>query len=263
MGRAVAGPVADVGEVRHRQVVVPVVLVHRVVARAVCALEVGLPRLVRRADQVADIAGADRVPGVHLQWVVERNAERAAAGQSEVVAVARVFLSEELTQQAGPRQQAVQVRGLAGVPDDRAVVLVLEVEDEHVPVAGHVRGRRDQRQRALDRGGDAEPQRIGDRPVIAHARRVRAVEIGQRRCQDQRDLCADRPPRESPGHGPASQPAGPGPPAHRADRAAGEHRARGGHERYRDPCAAGGRAAEPGREPVPSPGGQQRTGYFA
>ena len=134
------GTVPDVGEVRHRHVVVPVVAVHGVVARPGRALQIGLPAFVRGVDKVADVRCADGVLGVLLERVIQRDAERAAAGEREVVAVARVLLGEEVAQQAGVRQQAIQVRSLPGVADDRAEVLVLEVEQEHVlETAGHAR----------------------------------------------------------------------------------------------------------------------------
>ena len=253
---AVGGPVADVGEVRHRQVVVPVVLVHRVVARAGRALQVALPGLVRRVHEVADVAGMDRVVRVLLQRVVQRDAERAAAGQGEIVAVARVLRSEEVGEHTGLGQQAVEERGLPRIADDRLVALVLEVKEEHVLVARDAGPRRGERRRAADRGGDAEPQVIGDGPVIAHERRVRPVDVGQRCGQDQRDPGAGRPRRQRARRHPAGQPAFPPAPAGRADRAPAEHPPGRGQERHPHGGPAPGGAAEPRRQPVSGAGGQ-------
>ena len=255
--RAVGGLAADVGEVGHRLVVVPVVLVHRVVARAVRALQVGLPRLVPGADEVADVAGVDRVLGVQLQRVGERDAERAAAGQREVVGVARVLLGEEVGQDAGVRDQAVEERGLLGVAQHRAEILVLEVEQEHVLVARHVCGRWGERRRAPDRGRDAEPQAVGHRPVVPHQGRVRAVVVGERCRQDQRDPGAGGARRERARGGPVGEPVVA---AAVADDTAREHRARGGKERHRHRRLARCRAAKPARELVPRAGGHRRAG---
>ena len=159
--RAVGRAVPDVGEVHHRLVVVPVVPVHGVVARAGGALQVALPRLVRAVDQVADVARVDRVLRVLLRRVVQRDPERAAAGQGEVVPVARVLLGVELAEQAGTAEQAVQVRGLPGVAHDLAEVLVLEIEHEHVLVARHPGGRRGEQQA---RGPAPRRRSAGRRP---------------------------------------------------------------------------------------------------
>ena len=78
-------------------------------------------------------------------------------------------------------------------------------------VARELRGRRDER-RAADRRGDTEPQGIGNRPVVARVRRVRAVDVGQRCRQDQRDPGAGRPGRQRAGGGAAGQPGGGGRP---------------------------------------------------
>ena len=257
--RAVGGPASDVGEVGHRLVVVPVVLVHRVVAGAVRALQVRLPRLVPGADEVADVAGVDRVLGVQLQRVGERDAERAAAGQREVVGVARVLLGEEVGQDAGPRDQAVEERGLLGVAQHRAEILVFEVEEEHVLVARHVGGRWGERRRAADRGRDAEPQAVGHRPVVPHQGCVRAVVVGERCRQDQRDPGAGGARRERARGGPVGEPVVA---AAVADGTAREHRPRGGEERHRHRRPARGRAAKPARQLVPRAGGHGRAGLL-
>src|SRR5262249_27811920 len=83
---AVGGPVPDAGEVQERQVVVPVVAVHGVVARPAGALVVALPGLARGADQAGQVPGPDRVPRVDLQRVGQRDPERAPAGDGQVVA---------------------------------------------------------------------------------------------------------------------------------------------------------------------------------
>jgi len=46
-------------------------------------LQVGLPGLVRRADQVADVAGVDRVQRVFFLGVIQWDAEGAPAGDRE------------------------------------------------------------------------------------------------------------------------------------------------------------------------------------
>ena len=145
--RAVRRPIADVPEVEHREVVVPVVAVDGVVAGPVGALQISLPRLVGGDDEVADVPGVDRVARVLLERVVEREPERAAACESDVVAVARVLLGEEVREQAGTRQEPVQVGSVDGVADDGAEVLVLEVIEEHVGKARHVRDRGAKRRR--------------------------------------------------------------------------------------------------------------------
>jgi hypothetical protein len=114
--RTVRGLFADVGEVQEREVVVPVVAVNGVVARAVRALEVSLPALARGIDQVTEVRRADRVARVDLQRIGERDAERAAARDREVVRVARMLLGEQVRQQGAMRQQAVEVRGAARLP---------------------------------------------------------------------------------------------------------------------------------------------------
>jgi hypothetical protein len=106
---------ADVAEVHHRLVVVPVIGMYGVVARPVRALQVGLPGLAGRDGQVADVAGVDRVLRVFLRRVVQRDAERAPARQRQVVGVAGMFLRVELGQQAAPPQQAVRERKRAGL----------------------------------------------------------------------------------------------------------------------------------------------------
>jgi hypothetical protein len=117
---AVGGAPADVAEVHHRLVIVPVIGVHGIVARAVRALQVGLPGFAGRDGQVADVAGVDRVLRVFLRRVVQRDTERAPARQGQVVGVAGVFLGVELGQQAALPQQAVRERRLPGVADDLA-----------------------------------------------------------------------------------------------------------------------------------------------
>jgi hypothetical protein len=51
---------------------------------------------VGRVGLLADVAGVDGVPGVLFERVGERDPERAATGQREVVAVAGVLLGEEV-----------------------------------------------------------------------------------------------------------------------------------------------------------------------
>jgi hypothetical protein len=82
--------------------------------------------------------------------VGERDAERAAAGEREVIGVARVLFRVEVRQGGATAPEAIQVRGLLGVADDLAAVLVLKVEKKNVLIAGDV-GRRG-RERAAARG---------------------------------------------------------------------------------------------------------------
>ena len=251
MSRTVCGAVADVGEVGHGQVIVPVVAVHRVVTRPVRALQVFLPAAVRGIQQVADVAGGDGVPGVGFQRVGRRHTERASARHGQVVPVAGVLFGERVGEQAAPGQEPVEVGSLPGVADDRAEVLILEIEQEHMLVAGHMRGRRYQPGRGADRSRNTEPQAIGDSPVIAPVGRVRAVEVRQRRRQDQADPRTDRLLRDNPGGGPVGQPLAARHRAHRADRAPRQYPARGRHERdlHRSPAPPG--AAQPGRQRIP------------
>ena len=212
------------------------------------------------ADLVADVAGADGVLGIFLQRVIKRDPEGAPAGQGEVVAVARVLLGKELAEEAGPGQQAVEVGSLPGVADDGVKSLVLEIEEEYVLVTGNARGGRGERRGLANRAGDGEPQVIGNRPVVAHVRRVRAVDVGQRCRQDQRDPGAGCPARQRAGGGPEHQPGAGGSRADRADGMPREHAARCGQERHRHCGPAPGRAAEPGGEPVVRAGGHGRPG---
>ncbi len=202
--RAVGRPFPHVSEVGHRLVVVPVVAVHGVVARPGGALQVRLPRLVRGADQVADVAGPDRVLGVLLERVGERDAERAAAGEREVVGVARVLLGVEVAEQAAAAEQAVEERRLPLVPDDRVQVLVLEVEQEHVLVTGDPRGWSGQRG-PRGRGRDMEVQAVGRRVVVAGQGRVRSVVVPVRGGQDERDPDGGGARRKRSGRRTASQ----------------------------------------------------------
>ena len=186
--RAVGRPVADVGEVHHRHGRRPSS------SRAPCCRtarrrSAGSPSSVSCAASTRSpmLRRVDRVLRVLLGRVVERDAERAAAGQGEVVAVARVLLGEEVGQQAGPRQQAVQVRRLRGVADDLAEVLVLEVEQEHVLVARHAGGGRGQH-RAAGRYRHGEAQAAGDGAVVADHRRVRPVVVRERGAEVQLGL---------------------------------------------------------------------------
>ena len=117
-----------------------------------------------------------------------------------------------------------------------------------------------ERRRAADRGGDAEPQVIGDCPVIAHERRVRPVDVGQRCGQDQRDPGAGRPRRQRARRHPAGEPAFAPAPAGRADRAPAEHPPGRGQERHPHGGPAPGGAAEPRRQPVSRAGGQRVAG---
>ncbi len=185
---------------------------------------------------------------------VERDPERAPARQREVVAVARVLLGEEVREQAGPRQQAVEVGGLPGVADDRTEVLVLEVEQEHVLETGNVRRGRGERRGPAGPRGHAEPQAVGDRPVVAHARRARAVDVGQRGGQDERHPGTGRPGGEHTRGGRTGE-SGRG----RPDRAAAEHPAGRRQERHRHRGLALVGSAEPGGEAVAGAAGQQRA----
>ena len=202
-------------------------------------------------DEVADVARPDRVERVLLLRVGQRHPERAAARQRQVVAVARVLLGVELAQQAGVREQAVQVRRLLLVADDRVVVLVLEVEQEDVLEARHPRGRRGGRPRRADRRRDGQAQVAGHGPVVPGDRRVRAVDVAQRGGQHQPDLRGRGPGGQRPGAGPAGQhgvaAAGP---ADRADDPLGQQAPARGQEPHPDLGPARRRAAQPGRQPV-------------
>jgi hypothetical protein len=99
--------------------------VHGVVARAVGGLRARLPGLVRGVDFVPDVARVDGVERVLLFRVVERDAEGGAAGEGEVVGVARVLLGVEVRQRGAVLPEAVQVRGLADVADDVAEVVAV------------------------------------------------------------------------------------------------------------------------------------------
>ncbi len=224
---------------------------HRVVAWPVSALQVFLPAAVRGIDEVADVAGGDGVPGVGLQRVSGRRPERASARHGEVVPVAGMLLGEHVREQAAPVQQPVEVGSLPGVADDRIEVLVLEIEQEHMLVAGYVRGWRQQPGRGADRRRNAEPQAIGDSLVIAPVGGGRAVEIRQRCRQYQGDPRADRLPRDKPGGRPGGQPAPARHLAHRADRVPRQHPARRGHECHRHRRPALPVAAQPARQGVP------------
>jgi len=161
VGGVVAWPVPDVGEVHHRLVIVPVVTVRSVITRAVRALQVGLPRLVCRVDQIANIGGADRVQRVFFLGVVQRDAEGATAGYREVVTVARVFFGVELGEHT-PLLQQGSVRCLLDVPDDLVVILVLEVGQEDMLVTRNLRRRRRERRRLADRRRDGQAEIRGD-----------------------------------------------------------------------------------------------------
>ena len=193
--------------------------------------------------------------GVLLRRVVQRDPERAAAGQGEVVPVARVLLGVELAEQAGTAEQAVQVRGLPGVAHDLAEVLVLEIEHEHVLVARHPGGRRGESKPA-DRRRDGEAQAAGRGAVVPDLRRVRAVVVGERgrevehgarRAGPARQRAAPLPPREL-------RVAGVPGPADRADPPLAEGRARCGQEDHLQRGLADHGPAEPGRDVVPGPG---------
>jgi hypothetical protein len=92
--------------------------VHGVVARAVRALQVCLPRFAAAADEVPDVRCVDVIERVFLFGVGERDAERAAAGEREVIGVARVLFRVEVRQGRATAPEAIQVRGLLGVADD-------------------------------------------------------------------------------------------------------------------------------------------------
>ncbi len=92
MRGAVCRPIPDRGEVHRHQVVVPVVVVNRVVARPFGALQVVRPAHAGTVELGAQLAGVDRVEVVLLERVVERDAERAPTLEREVVAVTRVLL---------------------------------------------------------------------------------------------------------------------------------------------------------------------------
>ena len=124
-------------------------------------------------------------------------------------------------------------------------------------VAGHVRGRRQQPGRGADRSRNAEPQAVGDSPVIAPVGGVRAVEIRPRCRQHQGDPRADRLPRDKPGGLPGGQPVPARHLAHRADRAPRQHPARRGHERHRHRRPALPGAAQPARQGVPQRRGRR------
>ena len=98
---------------------------------------------VRRPIRSPMLRCVDGVARVHLERVRERDPERAAAREREVVGVAGVLLGEQVGEQAALRHQAVEVRRLLVVADHRVVVLVLEIEQEHVVEPRDVGGRRD------------------------------------------------------------------------------------------------------------------------
>ena len=187
MGRAVGRAQPDVSEVQERQIVVPVVPVDRVVTGPGGALVVGLPALVGTVDEVADVGGTDRVLGVRLQGVGQRNAEDAATGQRQIVAVAGMLFGVELVQLTPAGQQAVVVGRLSTVADDGAHILILEVEEEHVVVARDVHRGRPQRRHRAQRRAHRESQVVGHGAVIAHGRRVGTVDVVQSGRQAQGD----------------------------------------------------------------------------
>jgi hypothetical protein len=63
VARAITRAVTDVLEVHHRLVVVLEIAVHGVVARAVRALQVCLPRFAAAGDEVTDVRGVDVIEG--------------------------------------------------------------------------------------------------------------------------------------------------------------------------------------------------------
>jgi hypothetical protein len=68
-----------------------------------------------------------------------------AAGEREVIGVARVLFRVEVRQGRATAPEAVQVRRLLGVADDLAVILVLKIEEEDVLIARDVCRRGQQR----------------------------------------------------------------------------------------------------------------------
>ena len=156
------------------------------------------------------------------------------------------------------REDAVLKRRLLAVADDRVVVLVLEVEQEHVVEAGDVRGRRTQRPRAASRGGQAEGDVIGDRPVVADKRGVRPVGVRERGDESQGDLGPSRASRKHAARHPQGQGATAG--AHRADRAATDDASGRRAQRHRHRRRAGRRSPEPGGDAV---SGARRLGPAA
>jgi hypothetical protein len=129
----------------------------------------------------AQSSGPRAIERVFLFGVGERDAERAAAGEREVIGVA-------------------QVRGLLGVADDLAVVLVLKVEEKNVLIAGDVGRRRRERCRRGGRLIKGQPDIGGGRVVISGLRRVGAIPVGEGGRQGDR-----HPARVAPaGTGPAA-----------------------------------------------------------
>ena len=54
-----------------------------------------LPRFAAAGHEIADVRGVDGVKRVLIFWIGERDAERAAAGEREVIGVARVLFRVE------------------------------------------------------------------------------------------------------------------------------------------------------------------------
>jgi hypothetical protein len=134
--------------------------------------------LAAAGHQIADVRGVDGVKRVLFFGIGEWDAERASAGEREVIGVARVLFRVEVRQGRAFVPEAVQVRRLLGVADDLAVVLVLEVEEKDVLIAGDVG--RGGRQRCRGRGRPIKGQADigGGRVVISGLRRVGAVPVG-------------------------------------------------------------------------------------
>jgi hypothetical protein len=101
MRREIGGPVPDTGAVQERQVIVPVLIMHGVIARPVGALQVAFPGLMRTRDQIRDIGRVNRIVRVYLERIGWRQAKCAAAGQGQIVSVARMRFCVQIGQQAG------------------------------------------------------------------------------------------------------------------------------------------------------------------
>jgi len=73
------------------------------------------------------------------------------------MSVTRMRFRVQIGKQAGLGQQAIQVWCLLGIADDRAKILVLELEQEYMLVPGHPRDRRPDRSGSPHRRTEAEP----------------------------------------------------------------------------------------------------------